>query len=153
MAAIPADHKLLVDKFRDAIRDRAELNLLLETQESSDHDLYQCLLDGVDAINNQYGYETSYTITSFPSWKILRLSAMLELLTSAGILSARNTLTYNDAGGVTVQNIDTYGRYINYYNMLTAEANRAITNFKIQKNIENGYGGTFSAFGTIYGNY
>jgi hypothetical protein len=150
MATIPAAAKLQVDKLRDFLRDRAELNILLEKQESTDQDLYQALQDGMDAINYEYGYETNYTLSDFPSWKIIRDAALLEILTSAGIHSARNMLTYNDAGGVTIQDMDVYGRYINYYNVLITKIRTSIQNFKIQSNINNAYGGSYSAYGEIW---
>lgn len=150
MATIPAAAKLQVDKLRDFMRDRDELNLLLDTRESTDQDLYQALLDGIDAINFEYGYETSYTIYDFPSWKIMRDAALLEILVSAGLHSARNTLTYNDSGGVVVQDLDVYGRYINYYNILINKIRQSITNFKISKNLDNGYGGSGSAYSDFY---
>lgn len=150
MATISAEHKLLVDKLRDFVRDRAELNLLLEKQESTDQDLYQYLLDGMDSINYEYGQETSYTISNFPSWKILRDAALLELLTSAGIHSARNTLTYNDGGGVTVQDIDVYGRYVNYYNILQNKVRAAITQFKLRLNVESAFGSSPSAYSDLW---
>jgi len=150
MAAIPEAHKLKVDKFRDFLRDREELNILIEKQESTDLDLYQALQDGLDAINYEYGYQTSYTLDDFPSWKILRDAATLEVLTSAGIHSARNQLSYNDAGGVNIQDIDVYGRYINYYNVLVNKVRAAVTNFKMQKNIDDAYGGSESAYSNLW---
>ena len=74
------------------------------------------------------------------------MGATLQILTSKGILSARNTLTYQDSGGVTVQDSDKYGRYINYYNLLLARYSRGVTNMKIGKNIESAYGGVKSEY-------
>lgn len=150
MATISSGDKILVDKLRDFLRDRAELNTLLEREESTDQDLYQYLLDGMDYINSEVGFQTSYTISSFPSWKILRDAATMQMLLSAGIGSARNTLTYNDSGGITVQDSDVYGRYVNYYNMLTNVVRTAVTNFKVQYNLENGFSGVESAFSTVW---
>ena len=148
--SIPADHVMKVSRLRDYLRDRADLNKLLEDIESTDEDLYEALLAGLDYINYEIGYETEYSLNDFPSWRILRDAAILDILNSAGLNSARNTLTYNDNGGIMSQDLDVYGRYMAYYNMLVPKVDRAITNFKMQKNIENGYGGSSSAFGDIW---
>ena len=68
-------------------------------------------------------------------------------LTSKGILSARNTITYRDGGGVTVQDYDRYGRYINYYNILINKYVRGVSNMKLGSNIESAYGGVDSEYG------
>jgi hypothetical protein len=54
------------------------------------------------------------------------MGATLKILTKKGILSARNTLTYQDAGGITVQDYDKYGRYVNYFNVLVSTYYRGI---------------------------
>lgn len=148
--AVPEEHRLKVEKLRDYLRDRPELNKLLEDQESTDSDLYQALLDGLDYINYEVGYETSYTLVGFPSWRILRDAAVLDILTSAGIGSARNTLTFNDGGGIMSQDSDVYGRYMAYYNQLVVKVQQAVQNFKMVKNIESGFGGSESAYGAIW---
>ncbi len=147
---VPEAYVLKVEKLRDFLRDRPELNKLLEEKESSDMDLYQALLDGIDYINFEVGYETSYTLDTFPSWKIIRDAAVLEILVSAGIGSARNTLTFNDNGGVMSQDLDVYGRYMAYYNQLVAKLQTSISSIKMAKNIENGYGGSPSAYSDLW---
>lgn len=74
------------------------------------------------------------------------MGATLQYLTSKGILSARNTLTYRDGGGVTVQDYDRYGRYINYYNILISKYVRGISAMKLGSNIESAYGGVPSEY-------
>lgn len=75
------------------------------------------------------------------------MGATLQYLTSKGILSARNTLTYRDGGGVTVQDMDRYGRYINYYNILVNKFLRGVTNMKLGANIDAAFGGVPSEYG------
>ncbi len=147
---VPAGYMLKVEKLRDFLRDRPELNKLLEDKESSDQDLYQALLDGMDYINYEVGYETAYTLDDFPSWKVARDAAVLEILVSAGIGSARNTLTFNDGGGIMSQDSDVYGRYMAYYNQLVVKLQTAITNIKIAKNINDGYGNSPSAYADLW---
>ncbi len=148
--AVPEGYREQVEKLRDFLRDRPELNLLLEKKESTDDDLYQALLAGLDYINYEVGYETSYTLSDFPSWRILRDAAVLDILTSAGIHSARNTLSFNDGGGIMIQDTDVFNRYMNYYNLLVTKVQTSITNFKVGKNIDSGWGGSPSAYGDLW---
>lgn len=147
---VPEAARLKVEKLRNFLRDRPELNKLLADEESTDIDLYQALLDGMDYINYEVGYETSYTLDDFPSWKIMRDAAVLEILVSAGIGSARNTLTYNDGGGVMSQDSDVYGRYMAYYNQLVVKLQNSVTQFKMTKNINDAYGNAPSAYSDIW---
>ena len=71
------------------------------------------------------------------------------MLTGQGILSARNTLTYNDTGGVTVQDFDVYGRYINYFNILINKYRQHLIDFKRNINIDGCYGGVSSEYGSL----
>jgi len=75
------------------------------------------------------------------------MGSILMYLTAKGILSARNTITFRDGGGVTVQDYDRYGRYINYYNILINKYVRGVSNMKIGANIEAAYGGVPSEYG------
>ena len=61
-------------------------------------------------------------------------------------MAARNTLTYSDSGGVTVQDMDKYGRYVNYFNVLIAKFQRGVTNMKVGQNVDEGYGGIHSEY-------
>ncbi len=70
-----------------------------------------------------------------------------------GILSARNTLTYNDTGGVTVQNFDVYGRYINFFNILINKYRNQVTSLKRSNNVEAGYGGVYSEYANFSDTY
>ncbi len=146
---IPFEESLLVTRLREFLGDEATLNVLDEVKESSDQELHHALQDALDEINYEFNptsinYESMLTV---PSWNLLKLGATLQILTSKGILSARNTLTYQDSGGVTVQNEDKYGRYINYYNILVNKYVRGVTNMKLGKNIEDAYGGVESEYG------
>lgn len=49
-------------------------------------------------------------------------------------------LTYQDTGGVTVQDYDTYGRYINLFNVFVSRYMQQIQDIKRSINIDNAYG-------------
>ena len=147
---IPYGDQLYINRLRKFINDTTALNQLDGEQEAADIDLYHYIQDALDEINYEYPPTTiNYaTIATVPSWNVLKIGATLQYLTSKGILSSRNTLTYRDGGGVTVQDMDRYGRYINYYNILINKYLRGVTNMKLGANIEAAYGGVASEYGT-----
>lgn len=145
--AVPTAYQTKVDRLRRWLGDEATLNKLLQGQESTDAFLYECIDDALDEINfTPPNPTTPFTIDTFPSWAVLKLGATLQVLTGKGILSARNTLSYNDTGGVTIKDYDTYGRYINYFNILINKYRLAIQNMKIGANIDAVYGGVPSEY-------
>jgi len=148
--AVPVAAEPLVRKFRRFIKDDADLNTLLEAEENTDTFLYDCLVDAVDEINYFNEPLTEYTLSSFPSWYILRMTATLQYLIGNGIHSARNQFSYSDVSGIQVNDADQYGRYINLYNVLLAKQRNILTNFKRRLNIDDCYGGQESEYGEIW---
>lgn len=146
---IPHSYQLYVDRLRKYLGDTAELNTLSGAEECSDIFLYHCLQDAMDEFNFEFIPETTYTITSIPSWNVLKLGAVIQILIGKGILSARNTLSYSDAGGVTIQDYDTYGRYINFYNLLINKYMRSVQSMKVSSNVDSCYGGVSSEYSDI----
>lgn len=138
-----------VNRLRRFLGDTESSNTLLADKESSDLFLYEAIEDALDEIN-LVGYLTTYTLANFPSWVLLRQGAVLNVLTGKGVLSARNMLTYNDSGGITVHGEDVYGRYINYYNVLIAKHRQQVMSFKISTNIDSGYGGIASEYAQFW---
>ena len=150
-ADIPTQDKVFINLLRKFLNDEPELNRLERVRENTDLELYHALLMTLDQINVEFNPVTSYTeFTSIPSWYILATGATLQVLTSKGILSARNTLTYNDSGGVTVQDYDKYGRYINYFNLLINKFIRSVQQWKESENINGAYGGNDNGLASEY---
>ena len=143
---IPRQHQLYVNKLRRYIGDSEALNVLTDEEESNNNFLYDCLIDTVDEINNEYDPETTWTLTTVPSWNALKMGATIQVLIGKGILSARNMLTYSDSGGVTVQDYDKYGRYINVYNVLINKYMRSVTSMKRRYNVDQCYGEVASEY-------
>jgi hypothetical protein len=138
---IPAGDLVIVGLLRKFLGDDATLNRLERVQENTDLELYHALLMALDQINVDFSPITTYSeFSDIPSWAMLAYGATLNVLTSKGILSARNTLTYTDSGGVTVQDYDKYGRYINYFNVLVNKFMMSVKNWKENKNIDDAYG-------------
>lgn len=147
---VPTAYQTKVDRLRRYLGDNVTLNKLLAAEESSDAFLYECIDDALDEINNTPpSIGTIYTISDFPSWSVLKLGSVLQVLVGKGILSARNMLTYNDTGGVTIHDMDTYGRYVNFFNVLINKYRRAIKDMKITANIDSVYGGVASEYANL----
>jgi len=140
------EEQLYVDRVRAYLGDSATANILEGVEECTDTEIYTSLQDALEEINFEFLPHTAYIFQDIPSFNILQLGALLQILTRKGILSARNTITYNDSGGVTVQDTDKYGRYINYFNILVAKYQKGIQLMKIGVNVEAGYGGVHSEY-------
>ena len=149
---IPHEHQLWVDRLRKWLGDTATLNVLEAVQENTDAELYIALQDAMDEINEDFDPVTTWTITTVPSWNALKQGAVLQVLLMKGVLSARNMLTYQDSGGVTVQDYDKYGRYTNMFNILITKYMRAVTNMKRRYNVDQCYGSVESEYSwNVYG--
>lgn len=143
---IPEEDQKYVNRLRRDLRDLAEKNELKDMQESTDLELYYSLINSALEIKNEIG--TILEVNSFSEipWNILSSGATIDVLENESIRSARNTLSYNDAGGINVQESDVYGRYVNLFNMFQARYQAAVRNWKASKNIESCYGGVYSDY-------
>ena len=145
--SVPTGGQPYVDRLRRYLTDTPETNLLTEVMESTDIELYEALEDCMNEISFTAPiFLPPYTSFTQVPWFLLMQGGVLQILTRKGILSARNTLTYRDSGGVTVQDLDKYGRYQNYFNLLVNKYMTAVKGFKISQNIESCYGGTPSQY-------
>ena len=154
--AVPTEYQDWVDRLRSFLRDTVDQNILEGVQESTDDQLYEAIYDAIEEINKEFPPKTAWTVANlgdtkhYLSWNSVKYGATLQVLTSVGILSSRNTLTYNDTGGVTVQDYDKYGRYINYFNLLLRKYYDSVEKIKRAYNADNCYGGIGSDFSNIY---
>jgi len=143
-------------KFRQFISDYPQLNTLDKEFESTDDELEDFIKDALNDINLNYTPSTTFVLsdvvvepgeTGKIAWTTIKLGALLQLLLAKGVLSARNTITYSDAGGVTVTDMDKYGRYLAFFNQLAARYERSVQTTKVRSNIDNAFGGVNSPFG------
>lgn len=151
LESVPSEHQKYVDRLRSFLSDTEDLNDLLGEKESTDLELYNNIIDTWDQINNEYDPTDLHIkeLNKIP-WSILQTGATLQVLTSKGILSARNMITYNDSGGITVKDTDVYGRYIALFNMLINKYRRSVIGFKRNLNMNGGYGGEESEYSNIW---
>jgi len=146
---VPSTYQPYVNRLRAWLGDTALQNILEQVEESTDLELYMALQDAVTEINEDFDPYTAWTIATVPSWNTLCSGAALQVLQMKGILSARNSLTYQDAGGVTVSDYDRYGRYTNLFNTLINRYYRAVTSIKRRVNIDACYGGVESEYSWV----
>lgn len=146
--AIPVVARPYVNRLRRYLQDTEVINVLDQVQESTNVDLYFALQDTIDEVNFIPPL-TAYTQLSEVPWSILKLGAVLNILVSQGILSARNQLTYNDTGGIQITDMDKYGRYINWFNVLVNKYQRSVALWKIAGNVDDAYGGVPSEYQDI----
>jgi len=139
--AISTANQAYVDRLRNWLGDMADLNVLTGVQESSDVFLYEALEDAIDEVNNEWGFESTYTMGTFPNFSLLKYGAACQVLMGKGILSARNTLTYRDAGGVQVSDLDKYQRYMPIFNQLLQKWTAGVRGMIRRINVDGAYGG------------
>lgn len=150
---MPATINDLNIKLRRFLNDTPELNRLDQVAECSDEDLNDYIYDTIDEINLMFPPQSNFkvlNVTLTPGdngslpWSLVKLGATLQFLTSKGILSSRNMLTYTDTGGIQVSDYDRYGRYLNYFNVLIQKYVQGVTNFKVSWNAAQAFGGVYS---------
>lgn len=151
VTTVPAAYQLMVNRLRKFVNDEAEKNILTGVQESTDFELFMALEDAWDELNYTYEpVDLHFDSIDKAPWAVLRMGALLNILTSKTILSARNTLTYSDSGGIQVKDNDEFGRYTTIYNYYLAEYRRRATAAKRSLNIEGSYGGVHSEYNELY---
>jgi hypothetical protein len=127
------------NRIRNFNGDKEELNVLIRDLETTDEEMNDYIQKSIDYFNS-VGYETIYTVSDFPNKGLLIDGTVIQILMGKGILSARNMLTYQDIGGVTVQDFDVYGRYINLFNVYVGRYMQQVIDLKRSLNIDGAYG-------------
>jgi hypothetical protein len=143
---VPEEDAKYVKRLRRDIRDFIEKNELRGIEENTDLEIYYSLINTALEIKSEIGYITQINDLAEIPWNILSSGATIDILENEAIRSARNTLSYNDAGGINVQETDVYGRYVNLFNMFQNRYQASVRSWKASKNIENCYGGLHSDY-------
>jgi len=135
--------------FREAVRtylrDRPPYNTLLPGFETNDPTLDLCVELALSDFNTTAPVIADYTIANHPSFIILLMGTVIQVLQSAGILSARNRLDYS-AGGISVQISDKAQEYSGILTGLIQQYEIKKRNLKIQLNMAQCYGGVSSEY-------
>lgn len=137
---------------RDFIRDFPELNRLVSGEETSDRMIEYCACMAIDEWNTTPPLSNN-GISDFPSRFILMNLTICHILTSVGILKSRNRFQYSD-GGFSVETEGQDDRYVRWIQLIRSQVNPLIRNYKVAKNISEGYGASLgSEYGWIHGWY
>lgn len=128
-------------RFRKFLKDSPINNTgeFLDTIENTDDDLRMYLNMAVESYNDSF-FRTDFTIDFFKNEMLLFTGALLSALVSNGVVSARCALTYQDMGGIVVQDMDRYGRYLQMFNQFFSYWKSHVLDTKRAWNINNAYG-------------
>lgn len=146
---IPFSLAAFVQEIRAFMRDRPELNRLIEGEENSDRMILWAIIDAVDDFNATPP-PLSFTFDQIPK-SILRPGVVTRLLESVILLSIRNQLSYSD-GGINL-NLDKSGMLMQVKQVFDASWEQKKREWKISKNIEQGYSSVSSEYWIISGFY
>lgn len=142
-----------IDRLRRFVRDREELNRLLDFEkESEDKDLKIALESALDEINGFPPIIKHWSFDEFPYPSLLLRGAAIWLLESAGIMKSRNRLQYQD-GGTSVNVNDKAGEYQSWIQNFTQKYFQRLKQFKVQKNMDRAWGGFQSDYHRDRGQY
>jgi len=135
------------EQVRIYIKDRADSNYLITGEEFSDERIELAMELTVDTFNFMTP-TTNYDLTSFPSKAILLYGTLANLFSGQSALAARNQMSYSDGG----LNIPIEERF-QLYQSLAAQYGQQYSDlskqWKIQANMESGWGGVSSDYATF----
>lgn len=148
------DRATFVGQVREYLRDFPELNALLNGFENSDVIINLCADLAADDFSTTPPPIGRFTVESHPSFYLLFIGTVIQVLRSAGILQARNNLNYSD-GGLTVATSDKAPMYLTWANMFYQEYELKKRSLKLSMNAAAGYGGIRSEYSWVgaYGQY
>lgn len=135
------------EQVRLYIKDRADSNYLITGEEFSDERIELAIELTVDTFNFMTP-TTNYDVAGFPSKAILLYGTLANLFSGQSALAARNQMSYSDGG----LNIPIEERF-QLYQSLAAQYGQQYSDlskqWKIQANMESGWGGVSSDFATF----
>lgn len=124
---------------RKFLRDKRDLNRLIEGYETEDPELSEAIDDAIDDYNSTPP-KSSFTVDNFPSKARLKVGAALWVLKSVGLQMTRNHLTYTD-GGVTVEINEKTGLYQSWIDRFERQWQNDKARMKLEQNLNKCWGG------------
>jgi hypothetical protein len=126
--------------------DTPELNRLIRGYEIDEDRLELAILLTISDWNTTTPVIGKTTIGNFPSLYLLIHGAAIQCLKMAGLYQSRNELTYSSGGSSFVRSNKT-PYYQSWIQNFASEYEAKKLNFKIQRNVEGGFG---KGFGSEY---
>lgn len=135
----------IIASVRAFMRDNANVNALLDGEETSDTLVELCAELALDDFNVTPPLIGNYTLDTHPSKGLLMLGTVIWVLQSAGILQSRNQLDYA-AGGVTVGSSNKTPLYQSWINAFLQVYETKKANLKKAINAEEAFGSISSEY-------
>jgi len=127
------------------MRDTPQLNRLTRKEESDDTLLEFAIEMCISDWNTSPPLIGAVNICNFPSLFLLMHGAAIQILSTQGLLQARNQLQYN-AGGSSFMRSDKTNIYFQWMTAFDNKYQLQKRNVKISQNIEGGWGGVDSEY-------
>lgn len=125
---------------RAKMRDYPELNRLTAGVESTDRDIAMGIMMTVEKYNITPPLLDPVGILDFPSVSLLVDGAVIELLTSVGLLNTRNQMSYSDGQGVQVGISDKAPAIMQWLQVFTSSFEQRLFRYKQAKNLRDAMG-------------
>lgn len=132
------------EDLREYIQDRLESNHLLDDNEFSVTRLNLAIELAISEFNGMTPL-SSYDLYTFPNKALLVNGALYKAFFGQAALLARNTMEYSD-GGLQIPVEERMALYTNLAQLLQEEFRTSARAWKIQDNIESGWGGISSDY-------
>lgn len=145
---MPARDQERLKKARKYLRlftmDTPELNRLIRGNEIDEDRLELAIILTISDWNTTTPIIGKVTLGNFPSLYLLLHGAAIQCLKMAGMYQSRNELTYSSGGSSFVRSNKT-PYYQSWIQNFASEYEAKKLNYKIQKNVEGGYGYGFGS--------
>lgn len=144
MAATPV---LMIEEVQEILRDKLELNRLLDTEEFSPT-IISLAIDLAVSAYNMLPPLSMVSAVTFPNKSLLLEGTLWKLFAGQSALKARNTMSYTD-GGLTIPVEEQFPLYFQLAEMYQQSFLVNARNLKTHLNIESGWGNLpsdYSAF-------
>lgn len=135
---------LTIDEVQEIIRDKPELNRLLDGTEFTSTVISIAMDLAVSAYNSMPPLGMT-TIGNFPSKSLLLEGTLWKMFSGQAALKARNTMNYSD-GGLTIPIEEQYQMYAQIAELYGQSFQMNARNLKTHLNIEQGWGEVFSDY-------
>ncbi len=139
----------LVTMLRNFLMDAADKNVLKGVEEYSNEQLKMFLDLSLDDWNTTPPPLSFVSLTNHPSPRMLMYGATIIACELSGLLQIRNSLPYNE-GGMHIPIMEKGPAYQGHANFLSKKYETQKTNFKIMRNIAQGWGGAPSSEWIFY---
>ena len=145
MGAVFQTEAQFLSKTREFLRDKPELNALLDSVETSDFLITLSRDLTIDDFNTTPPLIGNFTFFGFPSDYLLLMGTLVQIFKSAGFLQSRNQLDYAE-GGLTVQTSNKTPLYQSWINFLATDYEIKKLQLKKSINAESTYGSVSSEY-------